>query len=141
MQKLLTACVFLILSAVAHINAEQQKAVLTTPEARPAKSEVEIMWVAVGRLPQWRLTIAYIDNTGTPALDEHNGVFVAPTADDPATLNVNEASPGNPTGADIYVKALNKANNSTKPLECRALEHLRDVHQLLQFTSCTGSPQ
>lgn len=119
----------------------QERAVLTAPVARPAIASIEVMEVRVARLPDWSIVIIYTDNAGTRQVDQHNGVFVAPVADNPATPEVNEFVEGNPNGADVLVKAFNKANFGAKSLECRALEHLRDEGKIAAFTACSGRPQ
>lgn len=118
----------------------QEKGTFKVPVARPPMQDVEIVEVRVGRLHNWSLSIYYIDNAGVVGLDQHQGLYIAPTIDDPATPNVNESSPGNPTGADVLVKQLNRANLAVKSLECRAIEHLV-AHGKIPAATCTGKPQ
>lgn len=111
--------------------APQEKATLTTPIAQPSIVDVQISRITIARLPTWELTIDYIDNLGKTQVDSHQGVFNA-------TLN--------PNGADVLVKALNKANLSTSSLEKRAITHLQDAaaHDGIAKVppgAVTGSPQ
>lgn len=97
----------------------QEKATLSTPVALSV-TDYTIGTVILSRVPDWRLQITYYDNQGKEFADNHAGVT---------------------GGADVLIKALNKANLSTKSLECRALEHLRDEGKIGAFVACAGSPQ
>jgi hypothetical protein len=131
--------VFVFVFVFALSLGAQEKGSYVTPQARAAITDIEITEVRIGRIP-WMLAIHYRDSAGTTMIDYHRGVFIEPIADDPGTPNVNEANPGNPRGADVLVKALNKANLSTKSLECRAVEHLVS-EGLIPAASCSGAPQ
>lgn len=120
----------IILVLVASVaTTAQEKAVLSTPIAQPTITEMEIAHVVLGRYPFWRMEIAIRDNTGRiRVIDEHTG----------------EVSVENPNGADMLVKAINKANGNPaaggKTIECRALEHLRDEGKIATV-GCSGTPQ
>lgn len=86
-----------------------QKAILNTPTQAAAVTEYQIASVVMQRLPDWQLSIAWRDSAGKEHCHSHSGVYHAVT---------------NPNGADVLVKALNKANLSTKSLEQRAIEHM-----------------
>lgn len=111
---------FLMLALVSVPIVAQEKATLTTPVSQTSIVDYEIQKVEIGRKPDWHLRVFYVDNRGVEQIDNHFGVA---------------------GGADVLVKALNKANLSTKSLECRALEHLRDEGKIGAFPSCSGSPQ
>jgi hypothetical protein len=125
----LTVLAFVLLASFS--TAAQQKLVFTTPIAGPTVTEAAIDGVEIHRAPQWVLVIHYQDSAGVAKRDRHQGVFHAVT---------------NPNGADVLVKALNKANLATKALEQRAIEHLQDAAAhggvaLLPAGTVTGSPQ
>ncbi len=135
----------LILVALTASLVAQEKATFTSP-ATTSVTFVEIQRIDVQRKPDFALRIYYTDSTGKEMLDDHNGLFVAAIAavpDNPATVGVDEsvpANPGNPNGADVLVKSLNKANLTLKSLERRALEHLVSEGKI-PASSITGTPQ
>lgn len=115
--------VFLISCAVVGLGLTvadaQEKATYTAP-VTANRTEGEIYQVILARKPDWRVQITFVDNLGNEVTDNHSGIT---------------------GGADVLVKALNKANLSTKSLECRALEHLRDEGKIPAFVACSGTPQ
>lgn len=123
---MLIVCGALIVALSDQVKA-QEKATLTDPVTQPTITEYSIREVRLGRDP-WLAWIYYVDNTGKMQLDAHSGIVTAE----------------NPDGADVMVKALNKANlnpaTGGKTLECRAIEHLV-AHGKIPAATCTGSPQ
>jgi hypothetical protein len=102
--------------------AAQERATLTTPAVSSTTiSHYEITGLVLQRgtsaQPTWRFVIWYADNLGNVFSDEHVDA-------EAATL----------------IKALNKANLSTKSLERRALEHLV-AEGKIPAASITGVPQ
>lgn len=115
----------LLVLALSVTALAQERATLTTPVLPAEITGYSIAEVRIARYPNWLLEIVYQNNTGQVLKDTHMGVFEAT---------------GNPTGADVLVKSLNKANLSTQSLERRALQHLIDEKKI-PASSITGTPQ
>ena len=112
----------LIIGALAFTVTAQERATLTVPVVSSTTvSAYEVTGVLLQRgasaQPAYRFVIYYADNLGNVFSDEHVG-------DDAATL----------------IRALNKANLSTKSLERRALEHLVSEGKI-PAAAITGVPQ
>lgn len=125
--KTLTLAFSALILALVTVTA-QEKATFTTP-VTVSKTFVEVERTDIQRLPDWGLRIYYRDSAGVSQVDEHSGVFDAVT---------------NPNGADVLVKALNKANlnpaTGGKTMDRRALEHLV-AEGKIPAASITGTPQ
>lgn len=111
--------------------AIQEKATLNTPINLGTVIDYQVTDVAISRPKtignlsgNWALRISYSDNQNRSYFDEHVGIF-------DTILN--------PNGADIMVKALNKANLNPaaggKTLNCRAIEHLQSEGKIPASTN------
>lgn len=118
---LLTLVAFVVPAAALQEKADVAKPVVVDKTI----TEFEIAGFAFSRLPEWKVTISYVDNLGTIYVDEHTGTTQTET---------------NPNGASAFVITLNKANLSTKSLERRLLEHLQSEGKI-PAASITGSPR
>lgn len=103
--------------------AAQEKVVLTTPVPSTV-TEYEVVELRILKIPEWRLVITVRDNRGNVVVDRHIGIVSAQ----------------NPEGADVLIKALNKANLTVSSLEKRILEHMVTEGKLPAGT-VTGTPQ
>ena len=94
-----------------------EKAVLQTPIIRANVTSYEIAWVELRRLPDWHLSIGYVDDAGETHVFGADG---------------NEAK--------IPIRLLNTVDLSVKSLERRALEYLM-TKGLIATASVAGTPE
>lgn len=121
--KLILLVVFLVI---------QERATLNTPVSQGNLTDYQVTDVSI-TIPRtigtasgtWSLHITYCDNKDKVYTDFHEGIFNAST---------------NPNGADVLVKALNKADLTVKSLNRRALEHLISEGKI-PASVINGTPQ
>lgn len=109
----------------------QERATLTTPVVLGSVTDYQVTGVYINTPKtigtpsgDWVLNISYTDNKDNNLTDNHVGVVSAT----------------NPNGADVLVKALNKADLSIKSLNRRALEHLVSEGKI-PASAINGTPQ
>ena len=111
----------------------QETAVPKTPVTVtvPVTTQTQVTitgWQVIGfsqdRLPDWRFTITWRDNTGKIYTDSHSGVV----------------SVVGPNGADTFLKQMNTTNFSTVSMIRRLFQHL-EAHGKIPPHTIQGTPE